>query len=79
MATQSPFSFLENLVQRIAAGPQPPQWMVHEVQQRVVLLLNHVLMQEREAMGRLLLRHIAGEPVERLATLQSPQFNFPMP
>ena len=54
MATQSPFSFLENLVQRIAAGPQPPQWMVHEVQQRVVLLLNHVLMQEREAMGRLL-------------------------
>ena len=54
MATQSPFSFLENLAQRIVAGPQPPQWMVHEVQQRVVLLLNHVLMQEREAMDRLL-------------------------
>src|SRR6218665_11319 len=53
MATQSPFSFLENLVQRIAAGPQPPQWLVHEVQQRVVLFLNHVLMQEPEAMERL--------------------------
>ena len=54
MATQSPFSFLQGLFERVAAGPQPPQWMVHEVQQRVVLLLNHVLMQEREAMARLL-------------------------
>ena len=37
----------------MAAGPQPPQWLVHEVQQRLVLFLNHVLMQEREAMDRL--------------------------
>lgn len=53
MATQSPFSFLEGLFERVAAGPQPPQWMVHEVQQRLVLFLNHVLMQEQEAMDRL--------------------------
>lgn len=53
MATQSPFSFLEGLFERVAAGPQPPQWVVHEVQQRLVLFLNHVLMQEREAMDRL--------------------------
>ena len=37
----------------MAAGPQPPQWLVHEVQHRVVLLLNHVLMQEPEARARL--------------------------
>jgi len=53
MATQSPFSFLNGLFERVAAGPQPPQWLVHEVQQRVVLFLNHVLMQEPEAMERL--------------------------
>ena len=53
MATQSPFSFLVGLIDRLAAGPQPPQWLVHEVQQRMVLFLNHVLMQEKEAMDRL--------------------------
>ena len=53
MATQSPFSFLGGVFERIAAGPQPPQWLVHEVQHRVVLLLNHVLMQENVAMQRL--------------------------
>ena len=53
MATQSPFSFLGGVFERIAAGPQPPQWLVHEVQHRVVLLLNHVLMQDSVAMQRL--------------------------
>ena len=54
MATpQSPFSFLDGFFARVAAGPQPPQWLVHEAQQRMVLFLNHVLMQEREAMDRL--------------------------
>lgn len=33
--------------------PQPPAWAVREAQRRVVLLLNHVLMQEPEAMARL--------------------------
>ncbi len=53
MATQSPFSFLDGLLQRVLAGSQPPAWLVHELQHRLVLFLNHVLMQEREAMERL--------------------------
>ena len=54
MATpQSPFPFLDGLFERLAAGPQPPQWLVHEVQQRLVLFLYHVLMQEKEATDRL--------------------------
>lgn len=35
------------------AGPQPPQWLVGEAHQRLVLFLNHVLMQEKEATERL--------------------------
>jgi len=57
MATQSPFSFLEGLLtrtqQRIQTGPQAPQWLVHEVQHRITLLLNHVMQQEPQAMLRL--------------------------
>jgi ubiquinone biosynthesis protein UbiJ len=53
MATQSPFSFLNGLVERAVQAVQPPSWLVHETQQRIVLFLNHVLMQEREAMERL--------------------------
>lgn len=33
--------------------PKPPEWLLHEMQQRVVLLLNHVLQQEPEAVSRL--------------------------
>ena len=32
---------------------QPPAWMVEELQRRLVLLMNHVLMQEPEAQSRL--------------------------
>lgn len=32
---------------------QPPDWLIDEIQQRMVLLLNHVLQQEPEAMQRL--------------------------
>lgn len=53
MATQSPFSFLNGLLERVVAGPQPPQWLVSEMHQRVTLLLNHVLMREKQAMERL--------------------------
>ncbi|SDM21112.1 ubiquinone biosynthesis protein UbiJ [Oryzisolibacter propanilivorax] len=53
MPKQSPFSFLDGLMERVVSGPQPPAWLVHEVQHRAVLFLNHVLMQEREAMDRL--------------------------
>ena len=47
MATQSPFSFLNGLVERAVEAVQPPDWLVHETHQRAVLFLNHVLMQER--------------------------------
>jgi ubiquinone biosynthesis protein UbiJ len=53
MATQSPFPFLDDLFSRLSEGLQPPAWMVEEVQRRVVLLVNHVLMQEPEAQARL--------------------------
>jgi ubiquinone biosynthesis accessory factor UbiJ len=53
MATQSPFPFLDTLFERLRSGLQPPPWMVDEVQRRLVLLLNHVLMQEPEARARL--------------------------
>ncbi|MBG9388153.1 hypothetical protein [Caenimonas aquaedulcis] len=53
MATQSPFPFLDTFFNRIGQGLQPPVWMVEEVQRRIVLLLNHVLMQEPEAQARL--------------------------
>ncbi len=33
--------------------PQPPDWLMREMQQRVVLLLNHVLQQEPAAIERL--------------------------
>jgi ubiquinone biosynthesis protein UbiJ len=61
MATQSPFSWLADAADTLRAKlptdfPQsftPPAWAVSEVQQRVVLFLNHVLMQEPAARDRL--------------------------
>ena len=53
MATQSPFPFLDDLFSKVASGLQPPGWVVEEVQRRLVLLVNHVLMQEPEAQARL--------------------------
>ena len=53
MATQSPFPFLDNLFERLGKGLQPPPWVVEEFQRRLVLALNHVLMQEPEAQARL--------------------------
>ena len=47
-----PFSFPPNL-QQLPAWMHPPEWLVREVQQRIVLALNHVLQQEPEAMARL--------------------------
>ena len=70
MATQSPFSFLQGLLERASVVAQPPQWLVHEVQQRVVLLLNHVLMQEPEAMRRLVAQR------GRVARVQWRQYVF---
>lgn len=53
MVTPSPFPFLDDLAARLGAAMQPPAWVVEEVQRRAVLLVNHVLMQEPEAQGRL--------------------------
>lgn len=52
MAT-SPDSFLDSLFDKVGAALQPPPWVVEEVQRRVVLTLNHVLLQEPEAQARL--------------------------
>ncbi len=49
----SPFSFFEDLANRIGSRLQPPAWAIHEVQHRAVLFLNHVLQQEPEAQQRL--------------------------
>lgn len=49
MSPTSPFSILESLATRF----QPPVWVVDEAQQRLVLLVNHVVMQEKEAQDRL--------------------------
>jgi len=54
MATpSSPFSFLDDLFNRIGSRLTPPPWAVHEIQHRAVLFLNHVLQQEPEAQQRL--------------------------
>lgn len=53
MATSSPFSFLGSLLDRMGSSLQPPAWAVEEFHHRLVLLLNHVLMQEAQAMERL--------------------------
>ena len=43
---------LESLLQSVRF-PTPPAWVVEETQRRCILLLNHVLMQEPQAMQRL--------------------------
>jgi ubiquinone biosynthesis accessory factor UbiJ len=56
MATSSPFSLLNSLFGDLASklsGLQPPAWAIDELQHRLVLLFNHVLMQEPEATARL--------------------------
>jgi len=53
MATQSPFPFLDGLFRQISNGLKPPAWVVEEFQRRLVLTVNHVLMQEPEAQARL--------------------------
>ena len=50
MNNTSPFSFLTSIATRF----QPPAWMVDEGQQRLVLFLNHVLLQETQAQERLI-------------------------
>ena len=56
METQSPFSLLDRVsgtASQLLSKLAPPDWLVHEMQRRLVLLLNHVVMQEPEAQARL--------------------------
>ena len=62
MATRPPLPFVDGLLDALAQRFAPPPWAVHEAQHRLVLLLNHVLMQEPQAMDRL--RRQAGRIVE---------------
>jgi ubiquinone biosynthesis accessory factor UbiJ len=59
MATPQP---PETLFDKLSQALQPPQWVVDEVQRRLVLTLNHVLQQEPEAQARL--KRQAGRLVE---------------
>ena len=54
----SPLGFLQSLLGKV----RPPEWVVDEVQNRLVLFVNHVLMQEPEARQRL--RRQQGKPVK---------------
>jgi ubiquinone biosynthesis accessory factor UbiJ len=62
MPTPPPTSFLESLLARLGDALQPPPWVVEEAQRRMVLALNHVLMQEPQAQARL--KRQAGRLVE---------------
>lgn len=53
MATPFPFPFLDDVLKKFGEGLKPPTWFVSEVQHRLVLLFNHVLMQEPQARTRL--------------------------
>ncbi len=53
MATQSPFSLAAQALQRLGTTFTPPVWVKDETLNRLVLFVNHVLMQEPEAMRRL--------------------------
>jgi ubiquinone biosynthesis accessory factor UbiJ len=53
METQSPFSLLEGFFQNFNIPLTPPAWAIEEGHRRIVLLLNHVLQQEPQAMERL--------------------------
>ena len=70
MATQSPFSLLEGFFQSFQLPVTPPPWVVEESQRRIVLLLNHVLMQEPQAMERL------ARQKDRVVLVQWQQWSF---
>lgn len=53
MVTPSPFSLAAQIVEQFASRLSPPPWVIHEVQNRIILLLNHVLQQDDEAVARL--------------------------
>ena len=53
MASSSPLHLVERFARQFITRVPPPPWAVEEVQRRIVLLLNHVLMQEPAATERM--------------------------
>ena len=53
MATQSPFSLASDVLEQFTSNVQPPPWLVDESVNRLLLLLNHVISSEPQAMMRL--------------------------
>jgi len=53
MATPLSFSRFESFFQDFKLPFNPPAWAIEETQRRVLLLLNHVLLQEPQATARL--------------------------
>lgn len=54
MVTSSPLSLLDDVFNQLATRFPPPTWLVTEAQRKLLIVLNHVLMQEPEATARLL-------------------------
>lgn len=57
----SPSSRMPGFLQDLLSKARPPEWVVDEMQNRVTLFLNHVLMAEPQAQARL--RRQLGKPV----------------
>jgi ubiquinone biosynthesis protein UbiJ len=53
MASAVSFAEISAQVRQLAWQLQPPAWLLHELQDKLVILLNHVLSQEPEAIERL--------------------------
>lgn len=57
---QTKIPFIESVFQKLSIPDLPnllpPEWAIHETQRRIVLLMNHVLMQDSEATQRLTLQ-----------------------
>lgn len=53
MVTQSPFSFLDALLGQLETRFAPPPWLVDEAHRKLLLIINHVLMNEPAALERL--------------------------
>ena len=70
MANPSPFSLLDGLFQNLPSALTPPAWAIEEGHRRIVLLLNHVLQQEPQAMERLVRQK------GRVVLMQWQQFTF---
>ena len=54
MPTSPVLSFLNQALHQLGTRFTPPVWLVDELQARIVLLLNHIIAQEPQAVARLL-------------------------